>query len=118
LAARLGVADAHSPELANAEAAWADMAAHDLHSHAGRSLLTCGAHLPPETQALAAYVNERLGNTGATVSYSEPITVRAGQNGTLADLARDMAEVRSRPPSFSIAIPSTPHPASSNLSRF
>jgi Fe-S-cluster-containing dehydrogenase component len=92
LAAKLGLEGAQKPELTQPEAAWVDTAARDLQAHAGRSLLTCGAHLPPETQALAASVNERLGNTGATVSYSEPIALRAGRNGTLGDLARDMAE--------------------------
>jgi molybdopterin-containing oxidoreductase family iron-sulfur binding subunit len=91
LAAKLDLGGVQQAELTQSEAAWVETAVRDLQSHAGRSLLTCGAYLPPDIQALAPYVNERLGNVGATVSYTEPIAVKADENGTLADLARDMA---------------------------
>jgi molybdopterin-containing oxidoreductase family iron-sulfur binding subunit len=91
LADKLGLESVQQPQLMEPEAAWVETAARDLQSHAGRSLLACGAHLRPDIQAFAAFVNERLGNVGTTLSYSEPIALAAGQNGTLADLARDMA---------------------------
>ena len=57
----------------------------------GRSLLAIGSHLPPAVQALAAQINDRLGNGGTTLWYSEPVTYRPAEAGSLADLTRDMA---------------------------
>jgi molybdopterin-containing oxidoreductase family iron-sulfur binding subunit len=90
LAAELGI-DTRAPELADKERQWIARAARELREHAGRSLLAAGAQLPPAAQALAAYINERLGNAGVTVWYSDPIAFRPAAAGSLADLARDIA---------------------------
>jgi MoCo/4Fe-4S cofactor protein with predicted Tat translocation signal len=87
LAARMGIAAMPAADLTSAEIAWVEVAARELNASRGRSLLACGAHLPPAVQALAPWINERLGNVGATVTYTEPI---AFPNGSLAELARDI----------------------------
>ncbi len=73
LGARLDTEGWTEPELTAAEKQWLDRAVPELNAHAGRSLLTAGAHLEPAIQAMAAVINDRLGNTGKTVWYSEPI---------------------------------------------
>src|SRR6185369_10600530 len=79
------------PGLSAAESKWVDDVVRELKGHAGRSLLTCGAHLPSAVQALAPWINQQLGNVGPTVSYAEPFGLSSENFGTLADLARDMA---------------------------
>jgi len=91
LALRLDLSRGEQPPLSRRESEWVDAAAHDLAAHRGQCLLTCGAHLPPPAQALAAWINEQLGNAGHTVTYLEPISLGTDETGTLADLVRDMA---------------------------
>jgi molybdopterin-containing oxidoreductase family iron-sulfur binding subunit len=91
IAAELGIAANPDASLSAPETRWVKRAAADLRAHAGHSLLAVGSHLPAAVQALVAQVNDRLGNGGATVWYSEPITYRPAEAGSLADLARDMA---------------------------
>lgn len=91
LATALGVEGAPEARLTAPESDWVKAVARDLEAHRGRSLLTCGPHLSPDVQALAPWINERLGNVGRTVAYSEPVSFQAGEGGALADLARDMA---------------------------
>ncbi len=90
LAATLGLQGVSAPGLSQRESEWVKAVARELREHSGRALLTCGAHLPPAAQALAPWINERLGNTGHTVIYTEPLVFDPGPGGTLADLARDM----------------------------
>jgi molybdopterin-containing oxidoreductase family iron-sulfur binding subunit len=91
LGAELGVAAAPADAPSESERRWIDAAANDLRAHRGRSLLPIGAHLPAPIQALAPLVNDRLGNSASTVWYSDPIRLRPGEGGTLADLARDIS---------------------------
>jgi len=70
---RFGIEGWTEPELTAAETQWLDRAMQELHAHAGRSLVTAGTHLDLAIQAVAAVINERLGNAGKTVWYSEPI---------------------------------------------
>jgi molybdopterin-containing oxidoreductase family iron-sulfur binding subunit len=78
-------------DLTAEEKAWTDHAARELQDHAGRSLLAIGAHQPPALQAQAALINERLGNVGKTVVYTEPVAFLPGNAGTFAELAHDIA---------------------------
>src|SRR6185312_865361 len=67
-----------------------DRAVRELNAHKGASLFTIAAHLPPAVQAQAALINEQLGNVGATVWYSDPVTFAPNSAGSLDDLARDI----------------------------
>lgn len=91
LAAELGVTAAPTNDVSEPERRWVRAAAADLRAHRGRSLFAAGPFMPPPVQALAALVNERLGNSGSTVWYSEPIGLRPGGGSSLADLARDIS---------------------------
>ena len=68
----------------------ADQAARELRAHKGKSLLAIGAHLPAAVQAQAAIVNERLGNVGTTLWYSDPVAFAPDNAGSLGELARDI----------------------------
>ncbi|MCW5687045.1 MAG: TAT-variant-translocated molybdopterin oxidoreductase [Pseudolabrys sp.] len=85
LAGAVGVATTSSVNLSDAQKLWVERAAKDLLAHRGAGLVTCGAHLPPETQALAALVNEKLGNVGATLSYRAPSAMSGDSIVALAD---------------------------------
>jgi molybdopterin-containing oxidoreductase family iron-sulfur binding subunit len=74
LAAELGVAGGDRAALSHEEARrWVSALASDLQAHGGRSLVVPGDHLAPEVQALVHGINDALGNTGTTVTYSEPV---------------------------------------------
>jgi molybdopterin-containing oxidoreductase family iron-sulfur binding subunit len=90
IAAELSGDSSSRAHLSNDERAWVDRAIGALRERKGRSLLVVGAHLPPELQAQAALVNERLGNVGQTLWYSDPIAHVADNIGTLHDLAHDI----------------------------
>jgi MoCo/4Fe-4S cofactor protein with predicted Tat translocation signal len=91
IAGQLGAVNAPAINLSEQERRWAERAAAALREHAGRSLLAIGAHLPAGIQALAPLVNERLGNSGATLWYSDQIRFIADPPLTLVDLARDIS---------------------------
>jgi MoCo/4Fe-4S cofactor protein with predicted Tat translocation signal len=91
LAVQIGLDAQEAPRLSNQEKEWTEMAARELKESAGRSLLTCGAHLPVSVQTLASWINEQLGNVGRTLLYTDPITFSFGEGGSLAELVRDMA---------------------------
>jgi len=90
LAQKLGVPGAGAPALREGEATWVETAARELQQHAGRSLLTCGSHLPAPMHALAAWINQSLGNVGHTIAYIEPFGFPAAEVSSLDELARDM----------------------------
>jgi molybdopterin-containing oxidoreductase family iron-sulfur binding subunit len=91
LAASLGLDGAVTMKLSQRETDWVAMVARELETHQGRSLLTCGAHLPPAVQSLAPWANQRLGNVGRTVNYTEPLAFDPGSGGDLGNLVRDIA---------------------------
>jgi molybdopterin-containing oxidoreductase family iron-sulfur binding subunit len=71
LAARLGVA-VDAPGTAPFEA-WLAIVAKDLQAHQGACVVIAGDHQPPIVHALAHAINEKLGNGGKTVIYTEPL---------------------------------------------
>jgi molybdopterin-containing oxidoreductase family iron-sulfur binding subunit len=61
----------------------------DLKSHRGRCVILAGTGQPPEVHALAAALNEKLGNVGRTVSY-RPSSQTVTRVEALTSLVRDM----------------------------
>lgn len=93
LAAKLGVAVETSG--ATPHDGWVEAAARDLHAHAGRSLVIAGDHQPPIVHALAHAINEKLGNAGKTVVYTEPLEANpVSHSQSMKELAADMAQGR------------------------
>ncbi|HEY8670708.1 MAG TPA: TAT-variant-translocated molybdopterin oxidoreductase [Terriglobales bacterium] len=65
--------------------------AHDLEAARGRSVVIPGDHQPAIVHALAHAINEKLGNVGKTVFYSDPVLANtASQNDSLKALVDDM----------------------------
>jgi molybdopterin-containing oxidoreductase family iron-sulfur binding subunit len=74
--------------LSPAEFAWANSAADALLQARGASLLAVGRHSSPQLHALAAQVNDRIGNSGRTVDFLEPAAFIP--DGSFADLVADI----------------------------
>ncbi len=93
LAAELGAADAApANRLGERQAAWVRTVAEDLRLHPGSSLVVAGDCAPQDLHVLAHAMNDRLGNAGSTVMYSDPVPADAGdQGGTFAELVEAMA---------------------------
>jgi MoCo/4Fe-4S cofactor protein with predicted Tat translocation signal len=71
LAAKLGLGGGASvPPSAEK---WLDAVANDLQKFPRRSLVVAGEQQPAEVHALAHAINEKLGNVGNTVYYTEPV---------------------------------------------
>ncbi len=92
LAAAAGVA---VPPSANASAkipsGWVSTVLRDLNAHPGASIVVAGEHQPPLVHALAHAINEKLGNVGKTVIYTEPLEARpVDQLDSLGDLVGDL----------------------------
>lgn len=70
---------------------WLREAVAALRAAGGRSLVLVGPYHPPGLQALALSINERLGNFGSSLLFSDPV-VSAPPDGarSLAVLAEDM----------------------------
>ena len=63
----------------------------DLQSHRGSSVVVVGDHQSPVVHALAHLVNEKLGNIGQTVFYTDPVDANpVNQTASLRDLVADM----------------------------
>ena len=70
---------------------WTDAVIRDLISHRGASLVAAGDHQPAVVHAIAHAINERLGNNGRTVVYTEPVEAEpVDQLQSLKDLVADM----------------------------
>ncbi len=66
-------------------------AAIDLQSHQGASVVIAGDHQPPAVHALAHAINNRLGNIGTTVFYTDPVDANpVNQTESIKDLVADM----------------------------
>ena len=72
------------------QARWVAAIAKDLQAHSGRSVVVAGEFQPPAVHALAQAMNQALGNTGATVTYTAGIEIPINGAGTIADLAQAM----------------------------
>ena len=90
IAARLGIAGWDAPELHEKERTWLDRAIGELQAHGGTSLLMIGASLDPGVQAVVCAINEKLGNSGNTVWYGDPIVPAGDENQSLDALVNDM----------------------------
>jgi len=76
---------------AQAQQRWLKALAADLMAHPGASLVVAGETTSPAAQVLAHAINEKLGNTGKTVVYTEPAEIDAVDHlQSLAELVRDM----------------------------
>jgi len=63
----------------------------DLEAHRGTSIVIAGEHQPPEVHAIAHAVNQRLGNTGKTVVYTDPVEANpVDEIASLIELVTDM----------------------------
>ncbi len=90
LASALGIS-AGASTLSGEEAKWLATVVQELQAHHGASVVICGEHQPAAVHALAHAINERLGNAGRTVIYTE--TVHASpvdQTNSLRELVADM----------------------------
>ena len=61
----------------------------DLESHRGRCIVLAGGAQPPEVHALAAVLNEKLGNVGRTVTY-RPVARTQTRAEALTALVKEM----------------------------
>ena len=89
----LGVANVGQPQ---ANEGIDDRAVHavvrDLQNHRGRSIVVAGDQQPAALHALAHAMNHALGNSGATVIYTEPVEARPVDQGqSVRELASAMA---------------------------
>ncbi|MBI3682815.1 MAG: TAT-variant-translocated molybdopterin oxidoreductase [Acidobacteria bacterium] len=87
LAAKLGVAVETSGT--SPYDAWIATVAKDLEAHKGASLVVAGDQQPAIVHALAHAINEKLGNAGKTVVYTEPLE---GNPTPHLDSLRELAE--------------------------
>src|SRR5437667_8318001 len=63
----------------------------DIESRPGASAIIAGPTQPPLVHALVHAINEKLGNTGKTIVYTEPAEAQAGeQTASLGELVREM----------------------------
>jgi MoCo/4Fe-4S cofactor protein with predicted Tat translocation signal len=92
IASRFGVDVQQSPgELEAVPKQWLDVLYEDLQSAGKRALVVAGPWQPAAVHAMAHAINERLGNTGSTVIYTEPVEASPSeQTESLASLAREM----------------------------
>jgi MoCo/4Fe-4S cofactor protein with predicted Tat translocation signal len=68
-----------------------DAVAKDLKNHGGSSVVIAGDHQPPAVHALAHAINQKLGNVGKTVLYTDPVNANpVNQTESLKDLVADM----------------------------
>src|SRR5207249_1422760 len=70
---------------------WAGPLMDDLERHRGRSIVIAGETQPHHVHAMVNLINERLGNVGKTVIYSEPAEANpVEQIDSLRELADDL----------------------------
>ncbi len=94
LARRVGSSTAtgsDAPGLSADVIRFVDALARDLTAHRGAGLVVAGDAQPPAVHALAAAINDALGNTGRTVIYTEP--VRFGPTNQLSSLNELVADM-------------------------
>ncbi len=63
----------------------------DLQANPGASIVIPGEHQPPRVHALAHAINQRLGNAGKTVIYTDPVEAQPiDELASIAELVKDM----------------------------
>jgi molybdopterin-containing oxidoreductase family iron-sulfur binding subunit len=91
LAAKVGVGGTAMPP-AGAEK-FLDAVVSDLTKHGGAGLVIAGEQQSAAVHALAHAINQRLGNAGATVYYTEPVVANpVNHMESLRELCADMAK--------------------------
>ena len=91
IAAGLGVSVSAGAEGDEDTQRWVSAVVDDLHAHAGACLVVTGDHQPPAVHALVHAMNDALGNTGNTVTYSESIEAApVNQTESITALVNDM----------------------------
>jgi molybdopterin-containing oxidoreductase family iron-sulfur binding subunit len=74
---------------------WAAAVAKDLEQHRGRCLIVVGERQPPAVHLLAHALNQRLGNIGQTVLFTDPVEHQpAERTASLRELYQDMQQGR------------------------
>ncbi len=68
--------------------------AEDLEKNHGASIVIAGDSQPPEVHAIAAALNDKLGNVGKTVEYIEPVEFGYPKDGQLASLKSLVDEMK------------------------
>jgi molybdopterin-containing oxidoreductase family iron-sulfur binding subunit len=91
LAAQVGVAGVAAAAVPEAANRWMAPLVKDLQANRGTSLVIAGEGQPPVVHALAHAINDALGNTGATVSYTQ--TAEAQPSNQLAALRELVGEM-------------------------
>jgi len=90
LAAKLGGGTVTAP--AGSEK-FLEAVAADLAKHKGAGLVVAGEQQSPEVHALAHHINAALGNTGATVYYTEPVEASpVNHTDSLRELCAEIAK--------------------------
>jgi MoCo/4Fe-4S cofactor protein with predicted Tat translocation signal len=93
LAAAVGVKGVEAGAQAPAEvpADWMAGIVQDLQHHRGTSIILAGEQQPPIVHALAHAMNAALGNTGKTVTYTDPIEAQpVNEMESIRELVFDM----------------------------
>ena len=70
---------------------WIEPLMRDLEQHRGASIVIAGESQPPYVHALVHSLNNKLGNVGKTVFYTDPLEVNSvDQRQSLQDLVNDL----------------------------
>jgi molybdopterin-containing oxidoreductase family iron-sulfur binding subunit len=92
IATRLGIPAGGGQPRNEQEARWIDALVRDLQLQEGSSVVIAGDEQPPAVHVLAHAINERLGNAGSTVIYTDPVhQAPTDQTASIQELAADMA---------------------------
>lgn len=89
VASLVGVAGVNASSLEEKRRRWASAVANDLMQHKGTSIVIAGSHQPPAVHALVHSINEKLGNHGQTIVFTEPVGAMK-EPESLASLAGDI----------------------------
>jgi MoCo/4Fe-4S cofactor protein with predicted Tat translocation signal len=91
LAHRLGFAGAEPESTTTEFASWLSAVTKDLDSNRGKSIVLAGDWQPTIVHALCHWLNDKLGNVGKTVYYTEPVNYRpTKQLDSIRELANDL----------------------------
>jgi molybdopterin-containing oxidoreductase family iron-sulfur binding subunit len=91
LAREIGIQTEPATPLSANQQKWIAVVARDLQQNSGASIVIVGEEQPPVVHALAHLINEKLGNAGKTVEYTESAEPHwVDQKESLAELTADM----------------------------